>query len=103
MNSTIPHLAFPLTIANGTFQTVEQNSDEEIIGCVDAVLLCPQGHRDLLPDFGLPPLEFLRLGDDRQQLVHDAVAAGEPRAADVLTSEDLTDMAATITVQVQRG
>lgn len=96
-------LAFPPRIINGAFQTVDQDTDAEIISSVDAVLLCPLGHRDQLPGYGLPPLEHTRLTTDRAAIVRAAVLDGEPRTPRVLTSEQIIGRASTLGVQVARA
>lgn len=96
-------LAFPLRITQGRFDTVDQGSDDEIIGSADAALLCPRGHRNLLPTYGRPPLQHTRLTVDRQALLRDSVIADEPRIVQVLTSEEITARASTIRLQAVRG
>lgn len=103
MSINVPHLAFPPTIVDGKFQTVEQGSDEEIVGSADAALLCPIGHRALLPGYGRPPVEHTRRTVDRGALLADAVRTSEPRIIEVLTDEEIEDRAATIGVKVGRG
>lgn len=99
----IPHLAFPPAIVDGRFALVDQGSDEEIIGSADAALLCPKGHRALLPKYGRPPLEHTRMTVDRGALVADAVRDSEPRIIEVLTDEEIEGRASTIGVKVGRG
>lgn len=99
----IPHLAFPPRIVDGQFVTADQGSDDEIVGSADASLLCPTGHRNLLPEYGRPSLEHTRMTVDRGALLHASVLRDEPRIVDVLTDEEIVDRAATIRMQVTRG
>jgi hypothetical protein len=101
--TTILHLAFPPQIVNGAFVTVDQDSDEEIVGCMDAILLCPVGYRDALPDFGRPNLDFTRITDDRLTGLRAAITTSEPRITTVLADEEIDDRAVTITLQGARG
>jgi phage baseplate assembly protein W len=77
----VPQLAYPLRIdpASGTFAVVEQDSVDDVAGCVEVVLRTRVGDRDELPEFGIPDLTFLELPLDLDDLV-DMVSLWEPRA-----------------------
>lgn len=96
-------LAHPLRVVAGRFVTVDQGSDDEIVSSADASLLCPQGHRNLLPAYGRPPVQHTRLTVDRQALLRDSVIRDEPRIVQVLTSEEIENRASTIRLQAVRG
>src|SRR5690242_14440579 len=96
-------LAFPLQVVNGRFVTVDQGSDEEIIASADIALLCPQGHRNLLPDYGRPSVEHTRMTVDRAALLRDTVVRDEPRIVEVLTDEEIINRASTIRLQAVRA
>jgi phage baseplate assembly protein W len=70
---------------------VEQDSIEEIAVCVLAILLCPLGFRDELPEFGLEDLAFSTPEVDLEQ-IRQAVETWEPRGELLLSQRrDLLD------------
>ena len=73
------HFAYPFRWGqNGHALEVEQDTPEDIAGCVECLLRTPRGHRPDNPDFGLPDVVFaspLRMG-----LIEGAISEGEPRA-----------------------
>jgi hypothetical protein len=73
-------LAYPLQItAGGRFATVDQDSNPEITQAAHIALLCPIGHRPLLPDYGMPNLEGTRAQVDRAGILASKVLTDEPR------------------------
>lgn len=54
----IPHLAWPLRLANGTLATVEQDTLTDVTQCVNVLLHTPRGARVLLPDYGIEDPTF---------------------------------------------
>src|SRR4051794_13191365 len=100
-------LAFPVQItAGGKFRMVEQNSDEDILGCARMALLCPHGHRTPFdPDYGRPNLEFAPVTVDRAALLRDQLLRDEPRLSniDAAQSIDLVALTAEVTIQGYRG
>jgi hypothetical protein len=99
-----PHLAFPVRLVGAAFAVVEQDSDADIAGCVEAVIRCPEGWLDHNPTLGLPELAFTvdDAARSREATIREGIARGEPRAV-LLTDEQLDGLAATVTVEVQRG
>jgi len=75
----LPHLALPLRFVNGAAVVTEQDTGDEIMACVLAIILCPLGFRVELPDFGVPDPTFSQ-GVVRTDGVDVAVTAWEPRA-----------------------
>jgi phage baseplate assembly protein W len=61
----IPKLAFPF--ARGAYR--EQDSDEEIIDCVEVLLSTNRGERIEVPDYGLPDQAFREGGASQEQIV----------------------------------
>ena len=92
----IPQLAFPPAIRNGTFLLVEQDSQADIEGCVEAIARTPKGHLDSLPDMGLADYVLTRGVPSAAQIRH-SIAPYEPRA-DTLVDTQLVDRVATITI-----
>lgn len=85
--ANVPQLSYPLRIdpSTGTFAEVEQDSVDDVAGCVEAVLRTRVGERDELPGFGTPDLAFHELPLDMGELLLQ-VAEWEPRA-DLLIEE----------------
>jgi len=68
------HLAFPLKLSGGVFQTVPRGSVQEIEGCVEAILRTPLGWVESLPTMGVrdpthtrPDIETLRAVVERHE------------------------------------
>jgi phage baseplate assembly protein W len=88
----IPHFAVPFTITAAGANVVEQDSDEEIYGCVRNIVACPIGARSDLPAFGIPDPVFSNAPLDTES-VRSALKRWEPRAETVVTeSGDLLDV-----------
>jgi phage baseplate assembly protein W len=75
----IPHFALPFRFQTPAAAVVEQDSLDEIAGCVLAILACPLGFRVELPDFGVPDLTFEQQPVDTAS-VRALVEEWEPRA-----------------------
>lgn len=102
---TIPQLSIPFRLDGGTTPAVvEQDTPEEIAGCVLAIVLTPQGSRIELPDFGVPDSTFQQGGADPTP-VEAAVNQWEPRAAAAAAADNtsLADYITNITVEVTGG
>jgi hypothetical protein len=57
----LPHLDLPFRFVNGELACVDQDSVDDYENQVMAVVLCPVGFRDELPEFGIPEPEFGRI------------------------------------------
>lgn len=95
----VPHFAFPFRFDGGRAVEVEQDSVDDVVACVEAVLRCPLGHRDERPDFGVEDQTFRQGGIDVAALT-DAVEEIEPRAAVVLLPDEIVDLAQRVRVEV---
>lgn len=84
----VPHFALPFRF-DATPQAVvsEQDSVDEIADCVYSILICPQGFRVELPQFGLPDPTFAVSppGPDLDRM-REVIQTWETRA-DLLLSE----------------
>lgn len=95
----IPRLKLPITVTDGRFATVEQDSVDEVAQCVYVVLSYEEGSRPELPDFGIESQLFLQ-GGVSQDEIRAAVEEWEPRA-EVLTESQVEGlMQQTVRVQV---
>jgi hypothetical protein len=86
----IPHLKLPLQLHGTSFMMTEQDSDEEIADCVEAIIRCPVGFREDLPEFGMPEQTFASPSADITAM-ENAIIAWEPRVQ-ALIAEDLSLM-----------
>lgn len=76
---TTPHFSLPFRV-NGVKGAVccEQDSEEEVLYCVEATLRYPIGHRPERPEFGTPDLTFGESNVDERR-IQDALNEWEPR------------------------
>lgn len=59
MPAQTPHYAFPFAFSKkGEAVVVEQDSEGDLLARAANVSVCPQGFREDLPEFGIPPLLF---------------------------------------------
>jgi len=89
----VPHFSFPFRFGSPNAIVSEQDSLDEIADCVTVILLCPQGFRVELPEFGIVDPTFQTPHVDLEQL-RTSVDFWERRAS-VLLDEypDLNDVA----------
>jgi phage baseplate assembly protein W len=92
VNIVNPHLKVPFKWgANGHAEVVEQNSPEDVIQCVYAILNTPRGFRLEIPDFGVRKGVLEENGPNLTQL-EAALLEWEPRASYSLTDQQLEDI-----------
>jgi phage baseplate assembly protein W len=90
MPARVPHFSLPFRFSPPA-ATSEQNSIDEIGDCCAVILLCPQGFRVELPEFGLPDPTFSSPVVD-VDVIRTVVDRWEPRAALLLEEgPDVTD------------
>ena len=77
-----PHLRLPLqfTGVNGGALVNEQDTPEDIIDCIKAIIAYPIGTRHDMPEFGIPDLLFKQQGATKIQQLRDAIIEWEERA-----------------------
>jgi phage baseplate assembly protein W len=75
----VPHFALPFRVANGRAVVNEQDTTDDVVSCVVAIMLCPTGYRAELPEFGLDDPTFREGGPD-QEAIAAAIQRWEPRA-----------------------
>jgi phage baseplate assembly protein W len=78
-----PHFSIPFRFGgiNGGAYMNEQDSGDDIVDCIKAIIAWPIGVRDDLPDFGIPDLPFQDTFDNVIDQVRNAVIQWEDRAA----------------------
>jgi phage baseplate assembly protein W len=75
----IPHFALPFRIDGVRGAVVhEQDSEEEIMDCIETILRFDTGHRPERPEFGIPDQTFAMPEPD-VTLVEAALVEWEPR------------------------
>lgn len=96
----IPHFDYPFRIARGSAVTVEQDTIEEIVNCVLAIMKTPRGFRIELPEFGVREQTFTENGPSRNE-IQRAIEVWEDRARTTIDSGTLDQLAYTVSIQVQ--
>ena len=77
-----PHFSLPLRFGgvNGGAMVNEQDTADDILDCVRAILYWPVGQRDDMPDFGLQDLAFKQVSDESLSAqIKAALQTWEPR------------------------
>lgn len=87
---SIPHFRLPFRVTNGSVDTIEQDSLDEIAQCVQVLLSTELGTRLELPDYGIAQPLFMTKIDFSAVLAQ--LDKWEPRARTVINSDiDSTD------------
>lgn len=96
-----PHFALPFRFATPQAAVNEQDALDEIADCVLAILVCPQGFRIELMQFGLPDPTFSTPAPSLNS-IRQTVTTWEPRAAVLLNEHPdyLDELAAHVDVLV---
>lgn len=89
----IPHIRMPMRWERSEGRVriaeVEQDTPDEIAGCVEAIVRTPYGHRDEREDFGINPVLFQQ-GIDSEAMSR-AINRQEPRS-DAYVESDVDPM-----------
>lgn len=101
---TIPHLDLPFRFVGSSAAVVEQDTVEEIVDCVKAIVRYSVGFRIELPTFGTPDLTFSVGGAD-PAVIASAVQQWEPRAGALAEAdnESLDEFVSNIVLSVNGG
>lgn len=94
----IPQFDLPFRFVNGKEVVVEQDSDEDVENCVEAILRTVQGDREDLPDFGILDMTFRPQPLNLDLVVAD-ILANEPRAQVLI--EQHPDIVSSLIARVQ--
>ena len=99
---TTPKLAFPFELSStGRFaKVVEQDSDEEILNCVEVLLLTHVGTREEVPDYGIADYAFRQGGVDIAAL-RAAIHMWEPRAEIDILAGDIDGLVQRVRIHYQ--
>jgi phage baseplate assembly protein W len=98
-----PHFSFPFRVsATGTkVRVVEQDTDDEIMDCVEVVISTEPGERLDLPDFGVPDQTFQQGGVD-MQVVINSIRRNEPRANIDVEAQRIADLTQEVSIRYGR-
>lgn len=91
-----PHFKFPFSFTpdGARVQVTEQDSDDEVMDCLEVLLLTEQGERIELPDYGIQEQDF-RLNGIDAVAVTNSVHQWEPRASILLETSPIEDLVQT--------
>lgn len=96
-----PHFRLPLQFGsvNGGAFVNEQDTEEDVIDCVKAIISWPTGTRHDLPEFGVPDLVFQLDADAMIDQLQAAVEQWEDRA-DVSAEGTIHDLIADVLFKI---
>lgn len=83
--ATTPRLAWPLQLADGQLAVVEQDSDQDIVQCIRAIVGHRPGDRVDLPEMGILDPTFGEQPLDTEAIA-DVVRRHEPRVDALATA-----------------
>lgn len=95
----VPHFALPFRFDSGAAVVVEQDTNDDVLACVTAILLYPLGWRPEAPTFGIRDPAFSEGIVQRSELAR-ALAEWEPRAETALAGaiDDADELVQIVTV-----
>lgn len=98
-----PHFKFPFqfTADGSRLQVVEQDSDDEIVDCVEVLISTLQGERIELPDYGIQDQAFRQGGVDTGHILAQ-IRKFEERASIQLEPHQIQDLIQRVSV-IYRG
>lgn len=80
----------------------EQDSDDEIMDCVEVLFSTEVGERQEIPDYGIPDMTFRQGGIDENVLTA-ALSEWEPRALTDITQTEFANFVERFRVGVKGG
>lgn len=93
-----PKLKVPIEISGSSAAVVEQDSDDEVIQCVTAIMRTRPGTRPDDSQMGVPDFAFRENGADIEA-IRAVLVKYEPRAR-TMTDQELVDLIATVSLRV---
>lgn len=100
MAADVPHFAYPFRRdSHGLPVVVEEDSDDEILDCVEVLLRTERGSREEIPEYGIPDQVFIMGGADKTA-IQATIRRWEPRASVFLERDDPTIPAMIDTVRI---
>lgn len=98
----IPHFKTPFQIIGGKVAVVEQDSDDDILACVETVLRTTIGDRIEEPEFGVEDTTFTTSTEHIENEVREAINEWEPRA-ETIPEARIENLVATVRTGVTIG
>lgn len=100
----IPHFKFPLQLTgDGTrAQVVEQDSDDEILDCIEVLLATTQGERIEIPNYGIRDQAFRQNGADTAHILAQ-IRKYEERANINLAPDVIRELVQRVGVEYRGG
>lgn len=98
MDIVTPKLKVPLQIQGKSAAVVEQDSDDEVVQCVIAILRTRIGTRPDDAEMGVPDFAFHQNGADLD-VIRATLLKYEPRAK-TLSDQEIEDLVATVSLEV---
>ena len=98
MEVITPKLKVPFNINGSSADVVEQDSVEEVVQCVTAIINTPVGFREDQPEYGMEDPTFLEGGVDAED-IEAIVGEWEDRATTMTTSE-MDDLVNNVNIEV---
>ena len=97
----IPHFDLPFRYLNAQPVVVEQDSEEDVLNCVEAIVRTPVGERPELPTFGSDDWLFSIQPIPTMALIN-SISEQEPRAMATVEQEPdaFEDLAAKVRISV---
>lgn len=101
---TTPKLAYPFRLsATGRHACiVEADSEDDIMGCLEVLLLTEKGSRSEVPEYGIADQVFRQGGISRDEILA-AIRMWEARAEVVLSTGDIEDLVQRATIHYLGG
>jgi phage baseplate assembly protein W len=94
----VPHLAFPIRVANGVYVTDSQGTNSEVTTSVRNICAFERGSRIERPDFGIEDPTLKEMPIDVEDIA-SAISDWEPRAAAEI--ETIIDLDGTETLNIR--
>jgi hypothetical protein len=76
----VPHFDLPFRLKGSSFAVVEQDTEQDVENCAEAIIRTPYGFRDDITGFGLPDQTFQDQNLNKQ-LLKQIVETQEPRVS----------------------
>lgn len=99
MKPVTPKLQVPFEIEGSSAAVIEQDSDDEVVQCVIAVLRTRMGTRPDDGEMGIPDFAFGQDGADLDA-IRSVLVRHEPRA-NTVADQTLEDLIATVSLEVE--
>lgn len=94
----IPHFDIPFRFVNRTTAVANQDSDREVMNCVETIVRYQHGDRPERPVFGVPDFTF-ELPGIEIPLIQESIREQEPRSNVQVTDPVIEELIQTIVIR----